>query len=147
MAERWTRMLATLREQFSSDSDVGELESFLASKGLDRQEIGEVLRLYRTDVQADPESANDDGRVVRSPLTPSLRVQGPHERGRFTADAWGYLLMLYESGVVASFDFEQLVERALFHVDGRIDLPEIRALADEVGLDATPLGTDRTLLH
>jgi 23S rRNA G2069 N7-methylase RlmK/C1962 C5-methylase RlmI len=77
----------------------------------------------------------------------SLRVQGPHERGRFTAEAWGYLVTLHESRVVSSFDFEQLVERALFHMDGRIGLSEIRTLADEVGLDAASLAADRTLLH
>lgn len=147
MRDRWTEMLATLREQFSPDSDIGELELFLSANGLDRQEIGEVLALYLTqDLQRSDAGAT---RAPRDPvqLTASLRVQGPHERGRFTADAWGYLVMLQQSGVVPAFDFEQLIERALFHIDGRIALPEIRALADELGLDALSLGNDRTLLH
>ena len=77
----------------------------------------------------------------------AIRVQGPHERGRFTAEAWGYLVLMYESGLVAAFDFEQLVERALFHIDGRIGLPDIRALADDVGFDALSLDADRLPLH
>jgi len=148
MTERWTHMLAALREQFPSDPDVVELEQFLEAEGLDRHEIGEVLSLYFADSReggADVgASALSEGRAV-GPA--SLRVQGPHERGRFTAEAWGYLVTLYESRVVSSFDFEQLIERALFHMDGRLGLSDIRTLADEVGLDAASLAADRTLLH
>ena len=140
-------MLATLRERFTTDSDIMEMESFLASNGLNRQEIGEVLSLYFSDAVA--VDLPDEYIVSAAPsdIHGSLRVQGPHERGRFTADAWGYLMMILASGTVASFDFEQLVERALFHIDGRIGLPEIRSFADEVGLDTASLGSDRTLLH
>lgn len=147
MRDRWTDMLATLKEQFSPDSEIGELEQFLAANGLDRQEIGEVLSLYFTQDLQETDKRADRNLRDPSPLTSSLRVQGPHERGRFTADAWGYLVMLQQSGVVPAFDFEQLIERALFHIDGRIALPEIRALADELGLDAISPGNDRTLLH
>ncbi len=146
MRDRWGQMLETLRATFSADSDVADLEQFLASRGLDGQEIGEVLSLYFDEVG----TVNNDPRHAESVVTgrsTSVRVQGPHERGRFTVDAWGYLIMLHESGVVSEFDFEQLVERALFHIDGRIGVPEIRALADEVGLDAVASGSDRTLLH
>ena len=135
-------MLAALREQFAPDADIVEMERFLVAEGLDRQEIGEVLSLYFADAAEAPQVRFD-----RPPGATSLRVQGPHERGRFTADAWGYLVTLYESRVVSAFDFEQLVERALFHHEGRIGLADIRALADEVGLDMTPLAADRTLLH
>jgi uncharacterized protein Smg (DUF494 family) len=144
MTERWTHVLAALREQFSADSDVVELEQFLVAEGLDRHEIGEVLSLYFADSM---EGFADPAMGARTVGPMSLRVQGPHERGRFTAEAWGYLVTLHESRVVSSFDFEQLVERALFHMDGRIGLSDIRTLADEVGLDAASLAADRTLLH
>lgn len=148
MTERWTHMLAALREQFSSETDVGELERFLVAEGLDRHEIGEVLSQYFADHSAgiaDPGAGAQSG--ARTLGLASLRVQGPHERGRFTVEAWGYLVTLYDARVISSFDFEQLVERALFHIDGRIGLSEIRTLADEVGLDAASLAADRTLLH
>jgi len=147
MSDRWTEMLATLRERFTTDSDIMEMESFLASNGLSRQEIGEVLSLYFADAVAVDLPDEYIVASTQSDSGGSLRVQGPHERGRFTADAWGYLMIMLASGTVASFDFEQLIERALFHIDGRIGLPEIRLLADEVGLDSASLGSDRTLLH
>lgn len=146
MRDRWGQMLETLRATFSADSDVADLEQFLASRGLDGQEIGEVLSLY-FDELGTMGAGSAPSAVTASGRSTSLRVQGPHERGRFTVDAWGYLIMLHESGVVSAFDFEQLVERALFHIDGRIGVPEIRALADEVGLDAVASASDRTLLH
>jgi Smg protein len=132
-------MLAALREQFAPDTDVGELERFLLGEGLDGQEIGEVLSLY---------FAEDDGAAASAETGPtSLRVQGPHERGRFTTEAWGHLVALRASRVVSVHDFEQLVERALILMDGRIGLAEIRALADELGLDAATHAADRTVLH
>ena len=76
-----------------------------------------------------------------------FRVQGPHERGRFTPEAWGYLVMLGGSGTVSQNDFEQLVERALVHVEGRIGLPEIRALAEDGGFDDPGMGRDRSQVH
>ena len=76
-----------------------------------------------------------------------LRVQGPHERGRFTAEAWGYLVLLGASGAISFHEFEQLIERALTHVDGRIGLAEIRALVDDAGVDDLTGGHERSQVH
>ncbi len=84
MDDRWTPVLDELRERFAADTDVVEVEAYLSSKGYDR---------------AGRES--------------SLRVQGPHERGRFTSEAWGFLVTLYASGAVHFNDFEQLDDGAM----------------------------------
>lgn len=147
MTDRWSQMLALLRARFAPDCDVRELETFLEARGLDRGEIGEVLSRYLMDDRPAEAQLGGDGTGRRARGAGPLRVQGPHERGRFAPDAWGYLMMMYESGLVAAFDFEQLVERALFHIDGRIGLPDIRAMADDAGLDSLALGADHTLLH
>lgn len=142
MDDRWAPVLNELRERFAADTDVVEVEAYLSAKGYDRRQIGEILSLlYRDNVPSPTWGGADSERV------PSLRVQGPHERGRFTTDAWGYLIMLYTSGAVTLNDFEQLVERALIHVDGRITQADIRALADDVGLDDGAMGGDRPLIH
>ena len=142
MDERWTPVLDELRERFAADTDVVEVEAWLSSQGYDRRQIGEILSLLYRDNVPSPPWVGTDG--VREP---SLRVQGPHERGRFTADAWGYLVTLYASGAVTLNDFEQLVERALVHVDGRIGLTDIRALADDAGFDDGAVGGERPLTH
>ncbi len=144
MTPRWAQVLATLRERFPTESDIAELASFLESSGLSRQEIGEILSLYLAEAGVVSEAIPN---VLLSAPRTALRVQGPHERGRFTTEAWGVLVMLHDSGMMAPLDFEQLVDRALGHVDGPIGLPEIRAIADEGGLNYAMLSTDPTLLH
>ncbi|MEN9509234.1 MAG: hypothetical protein RLZZ621_1797 [Gemmatimonadota bacterium] len=142
MDERWTPVIADLRERFAADTDVVEVEAYLSSQGYDRRQIGEILSL----LYCDPVPSAGWGAGV-APRDMPLRVQGPHERGRFSPDAWGYLLMLQGSGAVSLNDFEHLVERALVHVDGRISLADIRALADDVGVDDGAMIGERPLIH
>ena len=142
MDDRWTPVLDELRERFAADTDVVEVEAYLSSQGYDRRQIGEILSLLYSDTVPVPEW---DGALMSREVP--LRVQGPHERGRFTAEAWGYLVMLGGSGAVSLNDFEQLVERALVHVDGRIGLPEIRAIAEDGGFDDASAGSDRSQVH
>lgn len=143
MEDRWDRLLQDLKERFTADADVVEVEAYLSSQGYDHGQIGEILELLYTNAVSNlPEIANAmDARTL------PLRVQGPHERGRFSAEAWGYLIMLGSSGFVSQHDFEQLVERALLHVDGRIGIAEIRAIAEDGGFDDAAMMSDRSLVH
>ncbi len=142
MDDRWVPLVEDLRERFAADTDVVEVEAYLSSQGYDRRQIGEILSLLFSDTAVAP--VWDAAVLARhSPI----RVQGPHERGRFTAEAWGYLVSLSGSGAIGMHDFEQLVERALMHVDGRIGLPEIRALADESGFDDASASSERPQVH
>jgi uncharacterized protein Smg (DUF494 family) len=147
MSDRWLSVLEALRARFAADTDLVEVESWLASQGYDRRQIGEILSLLYSDTEASPVWDAVDGALDAAFPLMSLRVQGPHERGRFTADAWGYLMMLRSTAAVNSFDFEHLVERALVHVDGRISLTDIRALAEDVGFDDGALGGERPPIH
>ena len=76
----------------------------------------------------------------------SFRILGPHERGRFAPDAWGQLLSLSRTGVVTSNELEQLIERALIQIDGRIALDDLRALVEGAGLPA-PVTEGRETVH
>ncbi len=142
MDDRWTPLIEDLRERFAADTDVVEVEAYLSSQGYDRRQIGEILSLLYSDTAPAPMW---DGALISREAP--LRVQGPHERGRFTAEAWGYLVMLGGSGAVSLNDFEQLVERALVHVEGRIGLAEIRAIAEDGGFDDPTSASDRSQVH
>ncbi|MCA0377231.1 MAG: DUF494 domain-containing protein [Gemmatimonadetes bacterium] len=142
MDDRWLPVLEELRRRFAADTDVVEVEAWLSSQGYDRRQIGEILSLLYSDTAPSTAFAAEVGLTVTS-----LRVQGPHERGRFTTDAWGYLVMLHASGAVGPNEFELLVERALIHVDGRIGLPDIRAMAEESGFDDGAVGGAHPLIH
>lgn len=67
-------------------------------------------------------------------LEMTFRILGPHERGRFAPDAWGQLLALARTGVVSATELEQLIERALVQIDGRIALDDLRALVEGAGI-------------
>ncbi len=147
MDERWTEIMHALRARFSPDADIVEVEAYLSSQGLDRRQIGEVLSLYYAH-HAPSSSATAPEVGIGDPIAfAGVRVQGPHERGRFSGEAWGYLLTLYASGMVGRADFERLIERALYQMDGRIGLDEMRMIAEEVGLDSPPTPGHQTLAH
>lgn len=76
----------------------------------------------------------------------SFRILGPHERGRFAPEAWGEILALSRSGAVSAADVEQLIERALVQLDGRIALEDLRALVEHAGLPA-PEAEARETIH
>ncbi|MDX2182409.1 MAG: DUF494 family protein [Gemmatimonadaceae bacterium] len=65
----------------------------------------------------------------------TIRVMGPHERGRFSPEAWGHLLALSGSGALSLSDLEHVIERALAQVDGRIALEDLRVVLDGTGLE------------
>jgi hypothetical protein len=71
----------------------------------------------------------------------TFRVPGPHEHGRFAAEAWGLLLNLRGTGMLSASDFEYVIDRALSQFDGRIALADVQALLDGAGFG----GTDGTL--
>jgi len=76
----------------------------------------------------------------------TFRVLGPHERGRFAPEAWGHLLALNGAGVLNEAELEQVIERAMSQVEGRIALDDLRALMESVGFgDAGTLPEPGTL--
>jgi hypothetical protein len=64
----------------------------------------------------------------------SFRVLGPHERGRFSPEAWGHLLSLAGTGAVNGGELEHIIERALVQIDGPIALEDLRAFMDASGM-------------
>ncbi|HEY8175659.1 MAG TPA: DUF494 family protein [Gemmatimonadaceae bacterium] len=76
----------------------------------------------------------------------TFRILGPHERGRFAPEAWGQLLALSRSGALTSSELEQIIERALVQIDGRIALDDLRALVEGAGFSA-PAAEGRETVH
>ena len=72
-------------------------------------------------------------RLPRGNMT--IRVLGPHERGRFAPDAWGHLLALSGAGALDPAELEQVIERAMLQFDGRIALDDLRAMMEGAGFD------------
>ena len=88
---------------------------------------------------APPRDLNErDGRTFRIP--------GPHERGRFTRDAWGHLLRL-SGETLNPAELEHVIERALTQLDGSIALDDLKALLEASGIDEPGTPGSRRTVH
>lgn len=77
----------------------------------------------------------------------TFRVLGPHERGRFAPEAWGHLLALSGSGALNAGELEQIIERALVQIDGRIALDDLRSLLESAGYIEVSDGGQQQTVH
>ena len=77
----------------------------------------------------------------------TIRVLGPHERGRFAPEAWGHLLGLTGSGVLNAVELEQVIERAMMQFDGRIALDDLRSMMEGSGYDDPGTAADTQTVH
>jgi len=77
----------------------------------------------------------------------TFRVLGPHERGRFAPEAWGHLLALRGAGILDASELEQVIERAMMHLEGRIALDDLRALMESAGIGDSGTLPDTGTLH
>jgi len=83
----------------------------------------------------------------RIPSQMTFRVMGPHERGRFSPEAWGHLMSLTGSGAINGLELEHIIERALMQFDGRIALDDLRGLLEGTGLEDSSGSGDNTTVH
>ena len=156
MTDRRDDLLAALHARAAAGDGPAELASFLAAEGLDEGAIGAMLRLLAADPAPAATAGRRSGRrpaapagtgaVLVAPAAP-IRVPGPHEWGRFTPEAWGRVLQLAAGGFLASADIERLLDQALDHGGGRVDLPVLRAVLDGVGLVGVGADGDPTTIH
>lgn len=115
---------------------------------LQSRDLSKVVDRHVLDRQKDDAGQGLVGHVdgALSSYAMTFRILGPHERGRFSPEAWGQLLALARAGVVTSSELEQLIERALVQIDGRIALDDLRALVEGAGLSA-PAVEGRETVH
>lgn len=144
MTERWQQVVRSLRQRFDTDADLEELVAFLAAQGFDGAQIGEIVAHW---VSAAP--AADGGPVPAGRMPAPLRVLGPHEWGRFAPEAWGRLVALQAAGALSILDLERVIEHALEQGQGRVALPELRAILDGIGLGGLEpgAGADPVTIH
>lgn len=77
----------------------------------------------------------------------TIRIMGPHERGRFAPEAWGHLLALSGSGALNAAELEHVIERALMQIDGRIALDDLRSLMEGAGFEDPGASDDNQTVH
>ena len=147
MSDALTNILSELRERFAPGADQREVEIWLASRGYDARQIGEILEVFAPHLEGAEDLPPANGRVAPAEAgdAPTFRVAGSHERGRFTPEAWGRIVALSAAGVLTPPEREHVIERALLHTDGRIGLAELRAILESAGIDDS--GSTATTIH
>ena len=147
MSDRLEAVLVSLRARFGADAATDELAAYLAAQGFDRRQIGEIVERFRADLAQRRADAAPPSAFRARPVAPPVRVPGPHEWGRFTPEAWGRVLRLNATGLLAPTDLERVIERAVEQGEGRVDLPALRAVLDGVGLGDLGADDDPTTIH
>jgi uncharacterized protein Smg (DUF494 family) len=142
MTESIEDALQRVRRRFDAGASRAEVEAFLAAEGYDGRQIGEILtRLF-------PAPANTPMTVgsTTEGSAQTFRVAGPHERGRFTREAWGHLLRL-SGDTLSGAELEHVIERALTQLDGSIALDDLKALLEASGIDEPGAPGSRRIVH
>lgn len=143
MDDRLAQVLTRLRERFPVDANPADVEAFLKSEGYSRRDIVEIVLAWTQAFLTQDFGGRDP--LVGEGV--AFRVMGPHEQGRFTTEAWGYLLSLAHGGVVNPADLEGVIDRALAQVEGRITLDDLRSLMESGGLDEFGPPPDHVTIH
>lgn len=142
MTESIEEAVARVRKRLDSGASRAEVEALLSSEGYDGGQIGEILtRLF-------PAPANNASAVgsTGEGNAQTFRVAGPHERGRFTREAWGHLLKL-SGDTLSGAELEHVIERALTQLDGSIALDDLKALLEAAGIDEAGAPGSRRTVH
>lgn len=129
--ERMMSLFSLIAEQARDRKDLFEREEAimqaLLNTGCRLDEADAALSLMQSLAQErlDAVSGQYDG--------PSwMRAMSRQERMRFSPEAFGFLSRLVRVGVLSEDQREEIIERAMTVYQGRIDLPEIKAMTASV---------------
>lgn len=142
MTEWLDEAIERVRRQLDAGASRADIEAWLAAEGYDGRQVGEILgRLFpEAPVSVSSAASLADGG------SQTFRVAGPHERGRFTREAWGHLLRL-SGDTLSGAELEHVIERALTQLDGSIALDDLRALLEAAGIDESGVPGSRRTVH
>jgi uncharacterized protein Smg (DUF494 family) len=125
----------------SHDGTLAHLDDIsrsLRNLGFTESEISSAYGWFLEEVQSRSEKfvfSNDFG-----PMPP--RVFSELEKQQIVTEAQGYLIQLYQMGLLSEDEFEQVIERALMMSPDKIDLEGMKMLASTVLFGNVPANLD-----
>jgi Smg protein len=134
-------LLAELRARFRSVRDPRAVRVYLESCGYDGQRLDAVLEAFAAELGTSEDVPTPAPRPTHTDAPPPIRVAAAHERVRFLPAAWGYLLQRRAAAGWSVAELENVIERALIHIDGRIGVDDLRALLDGAAGGSAPSST------
>jgi len=127
-----------VRSHNGSLARLEDISRSLRNLGFTDSEISSAYGWFLEEVQSRSERflfATD--RVERLP-----RVFSDIEKQQFAVSAQGYLIQLYQMGLVDEEEFEQVIERGMMMAPEYVDLAAIKMLASSVLFGGVPTNMD-----
>jgi uncharacterized protein Smg (DUF494 family) len=129
LEELMMNMLSLIADQVRTRQELfdqeGRIMQVLLNQGYHLQEADAALTLMQQLVTKEAASFFGPERTVQALR---IRTMTREERGRFTADAFGFAVKLALLGIISEDQREDLIEKAMAAYSGRIDLDCIKSL-------------------
>ena len=129
MKERVVEILVFLMCEIEANKRLNEIDlDDLKSRGYTQSEISAAFSWLYDNMPV------QDGVVVRGVVASkeSRRVLHDAEKMMMTTEAQGYLMQLYEVGLLENKDFENVIERAMMSGFEKLSMDEVREIAAAV---------------
>ena len=127
-----------VRDHDGSLAHFEDISRSLKNLGFTESEISSAYGWFLEEVQSRSERFTFSAKArVRIP-----RVFAELEKQQLELAAQGYLIQLYQMGVVSPEEFEQIVERAMMMAPETVDVESIKMIASTVLFGTLPSGMD-----
>ncbi len=127
-----------VRSHNGSLARLEDISKSLRNLGFTDSEISSAYGWFLEEVQSRSEKflfSNDSGQMPP-------RIFSEIEKQQFSIDAQGYLIQLYQMGLVNDEELEQVVERGLMMAPEYVDLEAVKMLASTVLFGNVPMALD-----
>ena len=128
MQEKIIELIVFLMKEIRQTADISTVDvSKLAERGYSQSEISTALSwIY------DKMNLREPLKRVRSSRAKSYRIFHEAERQIITKEARGFLIEMYELGLIDMLDLENIIERSLMSGSNAVDRDEIKSIVASV---------------
>ena len=128
MQEKIVELIVFLMREIREQRDISKVDmSKLKENGYSQTEISTALSwIY------DKMNLREPLKRVKSPRARSYRIFHEAERQIFTKEARGFLIEMYELGLIDYADMENIIERSIMSGFNTIDRNEVKSVAANV---------------
>ena len=145
MKEKVVEILVFIMSEIQDNKRISEIDlSDLKSKGYTQSEISAAFSWLYDNMQLNQTNATRSGKPVRG----SRRILHDAEKFVLSTESQGYLIQLYELGVLDEKDLETVIERAMVAGYEKLSVGELREIIASVlfSKDVGDGGANRSML-
>jgi uncharacterized protein Smg (DUF494 family) len=118
-------LMDSVQENDTWISDIDDMSSTLRSMGYTDQEISSAFGWLAERFH----HAGDRFFVNFSRVQSTNRILSQHERLRWTPDAYGFLLKLFNYGLITNEQAEMIIEQALVYTPREVNVERVKRIA------------------